>query len=218
MVIPLNWWDFGEFRLIYDFDAYRELLRLLDPQLGLILQAQQEKWAEAARSTEEEAVRGELYSILYEEEERGEQLKSILFNSFFMASFALFELKLRTICDEAKTVTDSPFSIDDIRPSRLLDSTKKYLTILGVDFPAQDSDWQEIKDYAGVRNRLMHEGGSLRENDNLTAYAVRKQIVSHGNENELALTRSFCEEAVENLENFLRRVYRAFDALKQNKA
>lgn len=216
MVIPLNWWDFGEFRLIYGFDAYRELLLLLDPQLRLVLQERQEKWREAASSAEE-AVRGELYSILYEEEEREEELKSILFNSFFAASFALFEHKLRTICEEAKTFTGSPFSIDDIRPSSLLDSTKKYLTRLGVDFPAQDqdSDWQEIKDYAGVRNRLMHEGGRLRDRDSLTAYAVRKQIVSGGNEPELVLTRSFCEEAVDNLENFLRRVYRAFDALKQ---
>ena len=53
MVIPLNWWDFGEYRLIYDFDAYRGLLRLLDPQLGLVLQERQEKWKAAARSADE---------------------------------------------------------------------------------------------------------------------------------------------------------------------
>ena len=82
MVIPLNWWDFGEYRLTYDFDAYRELLRLLDSQLGSILRERQERWKEAASSAEEEAVRGELYSILYEEEERGEQLKSILFKEY----------------------------------------------------------------------------------------------------------------------------------------
>ena len=125
---------------------------------------------------------------------------------------------MRTICEEAKTFTGSRFSIDDIRPSSILDSTKKYLTTLDVDFPAQDADWQEIKDYAGVRNKLMHDGGRFRKRNNLTAYAVRKQIVSAGNELELVLTRSFCEEAVDNLDNFLRRVYRAFEALKQQKA
>ena len=217
MVIPLNWWNFGEFRLIYDFDAYRELLRLLDPQLNLVLRERQEKWREAASSAEE-AVRGELFSILYEEEERGEELKSILFNSFFVASFALFEHKLRTICEDAKTFSGSPFSMDDIRPSAPLDNARKYLTRLGVDFPAQDADWQEIKNYAGVRNKLTHEGGRLRDSDNLTVYAVRKQIVSNGDERELVLTRSYCEEAVDSLENFLRRVYRAYDALKQKTA
>ena len=64
----------------------------------------------------------------------------------------------------------------------------------------------------------MHDGGRLQKNDHLTAYAMRKQIVSGGNEPELVLTRSFCEEAVDNLENFLRRVYRAFEVLRQAKA
>ena len=53
----------------------------------------------------------------------------------------------------------SPFSVDDIRPRSILDSTKTYLTRLGVDFPAQDSDWQVIKKYSEIRNKLMHEGG-----------------------------------------------------------
>ena len=82
----------------------------------------------------------------------------------------------------------------------ILDSAKTYLTRLGVDFPAQDSDWQVINNYAGIRNKLMHAGGLLSEGGELTEYALRKQIVSDRNGRELVLTRSFCEEAVNNLE------------------
>ena len=159
MNIPPNPWAFGEFWIIDEFSVHRDLLGLLDPQLDSLLRERKEALKEAAESTEEEAVQEELHILLYDEEDRGEQFKNILFNSFFAASFALFEHKLRTICQRAQTAMGSPFSVDDIRPQSTLDSAKTYLTRLGVDFPAQDSDWQVIKNYAGIRNKLMHEGG-----------------------------------------------------------
>ena len=64
----------------------------------------------------------------------------------------------------------------------------------------------------------MHEGGLLSEGGELTAYALRKQIGSGRNGRELVLTRSFCEEAVNNLEGFVLRVHRAFEELRQQKA
>ena len=64
----------------------------------------------------------------------------------------------------------------------------------------------------------MHRGVLLSESGGLTAYALRKQIVSGRNGRELVLTRSFCEEAVNNLEGFVLRVHRAFQELRQQKA
>ena len=219
MRIPPNPWAFDEFWIIDEFVVHRDLLDLLDPQLDSLLRERKQVLIEAAESIEE-AVQDELYFLLYDEEERGERFKNILFNSFFAASFALFEHKLRTICQQAQTAMGSPFSVDDIRPRSILDSTKTYLTRLGVDFPAQDSDWQVIKKYSEIRNKLMHEGGRLPENGELTAYALSKQIVivSDRNGRELVLTRSFCEEAVNNLEGFVLRVHRAFKELRQQKA
>ena len=215
MRVPPNRWAFGEFWIIDEFVVHRDLLDLLDPQLDSLLRQRKQVLIEAAESTEVEAVQEEIYGLLYDEDNRGEKFKNILFNSFFMASFALFENKLRTICQRAQTAMVSPFSVDDIGPRSILDSAKTYLTRLGVDFPAQDSDWQVIKNYAGIRNKLMHKGGLLSESGELTAYALSKQIVSDRNGGELVLTRSFCEEAVNNLEGFVLRVHRAFEELRQ---
>ena len=157
---PPNPWAFGEFWIINEFDAHRDLLELLDPQLDLLLRDRKQVLIDAARSTPEEAVKDELYSLLYDEEERGEQFKNILFNSFFAASFALFEHKLQRICQRAQAACGSLFSLDDIHGRSVLNRAKTYLTGLGVDFPAQDSGWQVIRNYAGIRNKLMHEGGS----------------------------------------------------------
>ena len=215
MNIPPNPWAFGEFWLIDEFGVHRDLLDLLDPQLDTLLQERKEVLKEAAKSTEAEAVQDELYSLLYDEENRGEQFKNILFNSFFAASFALFEHKLRKICQRAQTAMGSPFSIEDMRSRSILQSAKTYLTRLGVNFPARDSDWQVIRNYGEIRNKLMHEGGLLSESGELTAYALSKQIVSGRNGRELVLTRSFCEEVVNNLEGFVLRVHRAFEELRQ---
>ena len=63
----------------------------------------------------------------------------------------------------------SPFSIEDMRSRSILNRAKTYLIRLGVDFPARDSDWQVIRNYAEIRNKLMHEGGLLSESGELTS-------------------------------------------------
>ena len=215
--IPPNPWAFGEFWLVNEFGVHRDLLDLLDPQLDSLLRDRKQVLIDAAESTEVEAVQEELYSLLYDEAERGEQFKNILFNSFFAASFALFEHKLQNICQRAQTATGSLFSMDNIHAGSILDRSKTYLTGLGVDFPAQDSDWQVIRNYAGIRNKLMHEGGLLPENGGLIEYARSKQIASGRNGRELVLARPFCEEAVNNLEGFLLRVHRAVEEFRRQR-
>ena len=217
MKIPPNPWAFGEFWIINEFDVHRNLLDLLDPQLDSLLRDRKQVLIDAAESTEVEAVQEELYSLLYDEEERGEQFKNILFNSFFSASFALFEDKLQKICQRAQTATGSLFSLGNIHAGSVLDRAKTYLTGLGVDFPSQDSDWHVIRNYAGIRNKLMHEGGLLPESGGLIEYALSKQIVSGRNGRELVLTRLFCEEAVNHLEGFLLRVHRVVEEFRLQK-
>ena len=130
MNIPPNPWAFGEIWLVNEFGVHRDLLDLLDPQLDSLLRDRKQVLIDAAESTEVEAAQDELYSLLYDEEERGGQFKNILFNSFFTASFALFEHKLQKICQRSQTAMGSPFSVEDIRASSVLDRSKTYLTKL----------------------------------------------------------------------------------------
>ena len=78
MNVPPNPWAFGEYRLIDGFGVHRDILGLLDPQLDSLLLERKELLKVAAESTEEEAVQDELYSLLYDEEDRGEQFTNIL--------------------------------------------------------------------------------------------------------------------------------------------
>ena len=121
MRIPPNSWVFGEFWIIDEFVVHRDLLDLLDPQLDSLLRERKQVLIEAAESTEVEGVQEEIYGLLYDEDNRGEKFKNILFNSFFVASFALFEHKLRDICQRVQTAMGSSFSVDDISPRAILD-------------------------------------------------------------------------------------------------
>ena len=140
-------------------------------------------------------------------------------NSFFSASFALFENQLLRICQSAQRNCGSPFSVRDLGSSSYTDRAKMYLKKLGVAFPADTTEWQEITRYREIRNKIMHEGGVLPPEGDITDFAKAKQIVSNwsGNPN-LKLTRPFCDDAVSILRRFLLEVHRAYELwLKANK-
>ena len=147
----------------------------------------------------------------------GEKLKPILFNSFFVASVALFEHKLSTICHGAQRTVDTPFTVDDMRSSSPTVRAKTYLERLGVNFPVQDTAWQEITNYQKLRNKIMHAGAVLSDKTELLKYAEMRQIASSwGGRQMVEMTRPFCEEAIDNLTQFLLKLYRAYGSWNQS--
>ena len=70
-------------------------------------------------------------------------------------------------------VSGTPFSVKDLGGASPTDRAKKYLEILGVNFPAQSYDWKEITTYREIRNRIMHEGGALPDSGDLVDYAEK---------------------------------------------
>ena len=87
---------------------------------------------------------------------------------------------------------------------------KKYLDALGINFPSGGVEWKRIHLYQEIRNNIMHSGVSLSEgNMDLLEYAREKQIVS--DRRELALNRPFCEETLEDLEQFIVKTYRSYN-------
>ena len=64
-------------------------------------------------------------------------------NSFFMASFALFEHQLIRLCGRVRRRQGSPFSVNQFKYS-LTERAKLYLTKLGVPFPIGTPEWSEI--------------------------------------------------------------------------
>ena len=90
-----------------------------------------------------------------------------------------------------------------------LESAKKYLKKLGVDFPAGSSAWKQAKEYGKVRNKIMHEGSPLGEDEDIIRFAnehgvlVETSPVSGRKEFDLRLTRKFCAMALNDIEKVL---------------
>ena len=211
----------AEWRLTGEFELYRSLLALLDQELHSRLRERREVLEEAIDSTQDEAIQIELDLIISDEGVEGEKFKSILFNSFFVASFALFEHKLSIICEGAQKTSSTPFSVDDRGLNRGLNMAraKTYLQKIGVEVPVQDSGWQEITNYQKLRNKIMHGGAVLPDKKGLLKYAETRDIASSwGGRVVVGITRPFCEEAIDNLTQFLLKLYRAYDNWSQKLA
>ena len=219
MTMQRNSFSGAEWRLTGEFELYRSLLALLDQELHSRLRERREVLEEAIDSTQDEAIQIELDLIISDEGVEGEKFKSILFNSFFVASFALFEHKLSTICQGAQQTSGTPFSVDDMGSSSPMARAKTYLEKLGVEVPGQDSGWQEITNYRKFRNKIMHDGAVLSDKKGLLKYAETRDIASSwGGRVMVGMTRPFCEEAIDNLTQFLLKLYRAYDNWSQKLA
>ena len=96
---------------------------------------------------------------------------------------------------------------------------KTYLQKIGVEVPVQDSGWQEITNYQKLRNKIMHDGAVLSDKKGLLKYAETRDIASSwGGRVMVGITRPFCEEAIDNLTQFLLKLYRAYDNWSQKLA
>ena len=197
----------------YNMDLYRRCLEHCEALLQKELEEWEKDWLEATDQVEDEHVQAELSLFIGSEQEERQQFKSILINSFFAASFGMFEHELVGFCHRAQGKTHNPFSVDDLGSRSPTERVKRYLTKLGIEFPANSQMWKEITKYRELRNRIMHEGGRLRDSEELTEYARSHDLLATiGRRPDLALTRTFYEEAVGNMITFLLSVFDAYEA------
>lgn len=211
----LSW---PELILTSEFEAHRESLELVEHGLRETLLRKAEEIKEAARAAGNEEEYQELMSggYGYEQESEEGQSMAIVFNSFFVTSFALFEHKLFRICQQAQRDADYHAPVSG---RNRISSTKEYLERLGIRFPSHRPEWEEIERYKEIRNKIMHEGATFPEGNRLLlAYAREKQVVSKWGGRELELTKTFCEESLENLKQFILETHRAYSRWRQAEA
>ena len=182
--------------------ARRSILTLLDQQLGQDL----EEWE------------GELAGYI----DRGEY-SNVFFGSFFASSFALFEFELVQLCEFARRAIQFPFSVKDFGARDYMGNAKTYLQKLGVDVPVGSAEWARVTQYRTLRNKIMHEGGVLGENDNVIDFAAKNEILTEiplldGNrELDLRLSRDFCLQALDDMEAVLGKWGTAFQEWLEEK-
>ena len=144
------------------------------------------------------------------------QFKVILLNSFFTASYALFEHHLTRLCQSAKRRRKTPFTVDDLRGS-ITERAKAYLTKLEVAFPSDAPEWSSINRYTAIRNKIVHNGGVVNKEWNNFDYAKARGIIepsevppdSKEPPRYIRVTRKFCGKACNDFMNFLIKVHEA---------
>lgn len=193
------------------------LLDLLEPHLEKVRQDWLVEVDLQAERIEDEYTRELFYEFHSEEYHEQMEFKVILMNSLFATSFASFENQLIRICRVAKRNSSNPSSVCDLRSRSPTDRAKTCLTTLGIEFPSDSDEWQNINRYREIRNKIMHNGARLGveivEGD-LARFARQKGIstaqTSESTGGRLELTRTFCDEAGEQMNQFLREVYRSY--------
>ena len=187
----------------HDWDRYRKFLDLLEPHLDEELHDWEQEIEQQALGIEDLDQRDEFYHLYLDDYHILKQHKVILMNSFFSASYALFEYHLTRLCNQAKRHHRSPFSVDDLRYS-LSDRVKLYFARLKIPFPSNAPEWPRIKVYQEIRNKMMHDGGNVSCSWKHFAYAEENCIVDR-RLGEFVLTRYFCEKALDDFRQFLLR-------------
>ena len=218
--IKLGW---HEFIISHKVGTYRNLLDLVDRQIEEDLVELAQEAEKAASQLEDDHGRYEYQDYLSEEYFEREEYKGIFFHAFFASSFALFEHELVRVCEWARRKAKSPFSVKDFGGRNYMEDVKTYLKKLGVDFPAGSLEWKQATDYRTIRNKIMHEGSALGENDGIVPFAsengilVETSSIDGHKEFDLQLTRDFCEKALNDIKKLLIQVNVAYQRWLQER-
>ncbi len=141
----------------------------------------------------------------------------IVRNSFLVTTLSLLEYEINVICNKLKIMQTIPINLSDLKGD-VLDRTKIFYKLAGLDLQDNNLNWQEINKYYLVRNCIAHNNGlisGVKKEKELRVYITRKKIISEDKiDEEIALTASFCKEVIKTIQYFLNDVYEAISIAK----
>lgn len=216
--MPKTIFELDEWLISGRLGTYREFLEMVEPPLEKNLQDWKDVVDSEAQQIRDEDSRAEFYEFFSDEYAHREEFRSILLHSFFVGSYAYFEHQLLRVCQRARNHSSNPFSVEDLKGNNFANSAKTYLEKLGLAFPASGIEWHDALRCRTIRNKLMHEGGSLPTTGDIADYARRKKIAVEGESSiRIELTRSFCDEALGVFERFLVKLNQAYAQWRRTK-
>jgi hypothetical protein len=141
----------------------------------------------------------------------------------FVASYSLLEdqmLEIGRIVGRHLNVNLEPEDLWD----KGIHAAKKYLEKLcGINVP-NGRPWEEVVHYGKLRNVCMHSRGRVKEtNSDVRKYVAKKTSITINDYNHLEFTKTFCLEALDNIEELLNALYelardRDMEAMPQSDA
>ena len=179
--IETGWPSLLRWKIEFYFDLYRSFLDSQDELANQAFEDWNRKLDEQAQEFDED-VRDEFYEIHSDEYTSREYFKVILMNSFFVASYDLYEYLREEIRDRFP-VTKSDFESSDLKKT---------------------PEWRAVNHYKKIRNIIMHKGGVIPKCEEDAAFAKCKCIeADYFPSGTYALTRGFCDEALDTFQRYL---------------
>lgn len=172
---------FHQWEIQFYFNLYREFLDSQDRLADEEFQSWKQKMAEEARQFDEDS-QHDFIDYYVEERDSKQFYKVVLMNSFFVASYALYEHRRGLI------LSRYPMSKSEFEGSPL----------------AKSDEWKEIERYKTIRDKIMHEGSVIPNCKEAAGYAEKRNISGDSfRDGRYALNRKFCDEALNTFEKFL---------------
>ena len=103
-----------------------------------------------------------------------------------------------------------------------MEKAKDYLKKLGVAIPAGSFEWNQATKYRTIRNKIMHEGSRLGEDDDIVSFASKNGILDETSsldgkkQYELRLTKDLCKKALNGFQKILIDVNSAYQQWKES--
>ena len=177
-----------KWQINFYFNLYRDSLSSQDEFADQALKNWMEQIDEEAKKYDKES-QDEFYEFHSEEYHSREYSKTLIMNSFFVGAYALYEHRRNRV------IRRYSLNAEQLETSQLVHSP----------------EFVEIERYRVIRNSIMHDGGTIADCAEDTNYAENKSIVAnYFPEGTYALTRHFCDEALDNFEQCLLKAITEF--------
>ncbi len=91
------------------------------------------------------------------------EFSAIHWSSVFITQYSYIEHILDGVCDLYKKETNAPLSYKDLSGAGI-ERAKNYISkYMGITSPFEKNEWGKIKDYAKIRNKIIHAGLDINE-------------------------------------------------------
>ena len=135
----------------------------------------------------------------------------ILWYSCFVACYSVLEHTLQRLCNTLKPKNQC-FEVSDLKgdiPSQAKSYLKK---VAGVDFPDETTEWGKIRVYQRIRNKIVHQGGTLDKKEQKNIKEALRGIKGgssilvdcHG---QILICPDCCRELLDTLRDFFKELF-----------
>lgn len=129
--------------------------------------------------------------------------------AFFLRYYAIFENRLKVLCDRFAEDNSLPLRLSDISGENFLKKVNKYLTRVANFAPLDEHRlWSDALSYLWIRNLIIHSDGQVTHRKDVPQYVSRQfghraSGLKLTSQDRIRLNRNFCYRAVSRMAAFL---------------